>query len=275
MDERESRQSTFSLLFGQSVDLIISAMVSRKKAAGKARKVAKAKAEEEAQQQAPEAQMQQLVRNAPIAGCDTTTKCWHGFGPLYSNDNWDSCSELSALHMQRLKVPRLINLPTYGKILPSWKSLYQSFLSMGVLGILEGRYSGARKNAAISRYLADYIAADLKQTQALINWPKIREVHKAELHTLVKFYRKRISCSCLEKKYQEVKTITKMGYCYNPQCEFLNGQVERSKTFYCSRCRLAIYCSRGCQKAHWRTHQIACDHYDVVVAKFEARQQDI
>jgi splicing suppressor protein 51 len=26
----------------------------------------------------------------------------------------------------------------------------------------------------------------------------------------------------------------------------------------CSRCRVAIYCSRACQKAHWKTHKSAC-----------------
>jgi len=150
------------------------------------------------------------------------------------------------------------------------------FLSAGVQEILEGRYSGARKNAAISRYLADYIAVHLKQTQALMNYPKIHEVHvPRDDHTLVKFYRKRISCSCLDEKYEEVKCIPKMGYCYNPQCEFLCGQVERSKTFYCSRCRCVTYCSRGCQKAHWRTHQIACDECAAIKDEFEARQQDI
>ena len=117
----------------------------------------------------------------------------------------------------------------------------------------------------------------MKQTQALLNWPKTREVYNADLHkhTLVKFYRRRIQCACLDEKYEEVKSITKMGRCYNPECPIPFGFVERSKTMYCSRCLCVTYCSLGCQKADWRKHQVACDDNDnaAIVAKFDAKQQ--
>ena len=45
---------------------------------------------------------------------------------------------------------------------------------------------------------------------------------------MVKLFRHSIPCSCLEKKYEEVKTITKLGSCYSPHCKFPNGITERS-----------------------------------------------
>ena len=264
-------------------------MVSRKKAAGKARKAAKAKAEEEAQQQAPEAQMQQLIRSASIAGNDSTTMtCGHGidlpslqdycykFYTAFRNAYFDA-------HKDGVEgVPECLAMAasaTIDKFADVWKDSAKMeiamsiFLSMGVQDILKGSYNVARVSAGIIRYFADYIAVHLKQTQALMNYPKIHEAYLAELHTLVKFYRRRIPCSCLEKTYEQVKTMTKMGACYGPKCPS-NGQVERSKTFYCSRCRCVTYCSRKCQEADWTSeHQTVCDHNAVVVAKFEAKQQ--
>jgi len=265
-------------------------MVSRKKAAGKARKKAKAKAEEEAQQQAPEAQTQQFIRSAPIAGNDSTTmKCGHGLNDLPSLP--DNCYKFYTAFRNAyfdahkdgvegiLECLAMARSATIDKFADVWKDSAKMeiamsiFLSMGVQDILKGSYNVARVSAGIIRYFADYIAVYLKQTQALMNYPKIHEAYLAELHTLVKFYRRRIPCSCLEKTYEQVKTMTKMGACYGPKCPS-NGQVERSKTFYCSRCRCsATYCSRECQRSAWRTHQTVCDHNAVVVAKFQAKQQ--
>jgi len=264
-------------------------MVSRKKAAGKARKAAKAKAEEEAQQQAPEAQMQQLIRSASIAGNDSTTMtCGHGMDDLSSLQ--DYCYKFYTAfrnayfdaHKDGVEgVPECLAMAasaTIDKFADVWKDSAKMeiamsiFLSMGVQDILKGSYNVARVSAGIIRYFADYIAVHLKQTQALINYPKIHEAYLAELHTLVKFYRRRIPCSCLEKTYEQVKTMTKMGACYGPKCPS-NGQVERSKTFYCSRCRNVTYCSRDCQKADSTIHKHECDKFIAEIAKFEAKKQ--
>mmetsp|Transcript_4491 Transcript_4491/g.5717 ORF Transcript_4491/g.5717 Transcript_4491/m.5717 type:complete len:83 (-) Transcript_4491:55-303(-) len=75
------------------------------------------------------------------------------------------------------------------------------------------------------------------------------------------------------RKYKEVKDTAKLGFCYNPECTIPNGQVERSKTFYCSRCRNVTYCSRDCQKADSTIHKHECDKFIAEIAKFEAKKQ--
>ena len=97
-----------------------------------------------------------------------------------------------------------------------------------------------------------------KQTPASYNVPKLGETYKADEHTLVKFFRNRIPCSCLDEKYEEMKNIAKMGLCCNPDCNVPEGRVERSKTMYCSQCRNATYCSRECQIADWTSHKSGC-----------------
>lgn len=114
----------------------------------------------------------------------------------------------------------------------------------------------------------------LKKSQAVVNWAKICETHGADMHTLVKFFRTRIPCSCLDWTYQEVKSITKMAFC---QYKFPNGLVvlvELSKTIYCSRYRNVTYCSRECQKAGWTKYKPDCDKYAAKIATFEEKKQE-
>jgi hypothetical protein len=148
-------------------------------------------------------------------------------------------------------------------------------LHLGVENILKG-YSKdhSRDFAMYARYFEQYIAVELHQTQATMNCPKIGEMTlRDDEHTLVKFFRTRIPCSCLDEKYHEVKHITKMGFCYNPKCNIPARQIERSKTMYCSRCRSVTYCSQGCQKANWKEHKKFCDHRVAKKAEFEAQHQ--
>ena len=135
------------------------------------------------------------------------------------------------------------------------------FLSVGTQNYLIGNHGDSRYYATVARFFEQIMTAS-KQSQAYQNWPKLLETHKADLHTLVKFFRHRIPCSCLDEKYEEVKSITKLGFCYNPDCKFsiVKGEgVERSKAKYCSRCRCVTYCSRECQVACWTEHKPDCE----------------
>lgn len=148
-------------------------------------------------------------------------------------------------------------------------------LRVGTQHLLAGNYFHARCGATIARFFEQYKAVELKQSQALPNWIKVEEMHHADVHTVVKFFRQRIPCSCLTDMYHQVRRhITKVGLCYNMHCKLPTGQVERSKTMYCGRCQCATYCSLECQKADWLRHKSYCDRNAARMAEFEARQQN-
>jgi len=143
-------------------------------------------------------------------------------------------------------------------------------LACGTSKILEGNIKIACKYAALGRYFEQYVEVDLLNIRAYPNWPKIRELCAADEHTLVSFLKKRIPCSCLEKRYKQVKCTPKIGLCCNPDCPLPFGKTERSATMCCSRCRAANYCSRECLVAVWQGHKGECKFYTDLKAKFRA-----
>jgi len=275
-------------------------MVSRKRTKGKARKAAKAKAREEAeerrrnndqatdvqQQQSLESQMQRLqVRKAPIAG--DSTRCKHGRGMVedicvrFVTTVEDAFNDINRGGDHTLSHCLLWAYnDTLDEFAEVWNDSAEMELALsylvacGAQHILKGNNDSARGCAIFARYFEQYIAVELHETQALINWPKIADLTvRADEHTLVKFFRRRVPCTCLDEKYEKVKHITKLGLCYNPQCSLPAGQVELSKTMYCSRCRSAVYCSHACQKADWPRHQEWCDMDVAMKAEFDAEHQ--
>ena len=98
------------------------------------------------------------------------------------------------------------------------------------------------------------------------------ELCSCDLHTLVSFLRKRIPCKCMDEKYEEVKTLIKMGLCSNPDCSLPDRKAERNKILYCARCDQVGYCSRACQKAHWKEHKEDCRKIADLKAEFDSKQ---
>lgn len=75
---------------------------------------------------------------------------------------------------------------------------------------------------------------------------------------ILKFFSKRIACSCLKEMYSDARrSLPKVGQCNN--CGVIKERVLLS---VCSRCRIAQYCSRECQVYDWSRHKkCECDGF--------------
>jgi hypothetical protein len=143
---------------------------------------------------------------------------------------------------------------------PTRMKLFISYcLRLGTDAVLDG--SDKRRHSA-RIYASDAYHFEEKIARFETNSPfgvKIAELYYADDHTLVQFLRKRIPCSCLDEKNKEVRHITKVGICWNPQCKLPDRmRVKRSGMVYCTRCRVMNYCSRECQVDHWSDHKLVC-----------------
>ncbi len=154
------------------------------------------------------------------------------------------------------------------------KRVVNYFISNGTQQVLKGNNYGARGYAFLACYFEEYISVYLHQTKGIMDATKVIELANAgDEHTVVKYLKKRVPCTCLDEKYKEVKSITKMGSCRNPECKVPGKMVERSKMLYCTRCRQVNYCSPECQKAAWPRHKKVCDMHVHVrgIAKLDSR----
>ncbi len=122
----------------------------------------------------------------------------------------------------------------------------------GVQCILIGNNKTARVNISFAYYFEQLIATKM------IDCQRIAELQQGDMKTAVEYLRKRIPCSCLDEKFEEVKSIIKMGLCSNPACSLPERKVERKKMFKCTGCSSTYYCSYECQKAHWSKHKKNC-----------------
>jgi hypothetical protein len=72
---------------------------------------------------------------------------------------------------------------------------------------------------------------------------------------LLLFFAQRISCSCLNERYAEVKQIAKTGVCLGCGIEKLDEHLMT-----CGHCSYPKYCCVECQKNHWPKHKELCTH---------------
>ncbi|KAI9141644.1 hypothetical protein BKA69DRAFT_386027 [Paraphysoderma sedebokerense] len=54
------------------------------------------------------------------------------------------------------------------------------------------------------------------------------------------------------ERFKNVSAMIGCAKCGKPKCD--NGKSLKS----CSRCLMTMYCSRDCQKNHWREHKKDC-----------------
>mmetsp|Transcript_22408 Transcript_22408/g.45134 ORF Transcript_22408/g.45134 Transcript_22408/m.45134 type:complete len:285 (+) Transcript_22408:125-979(+) len=156
------------------------------------------------------------------------------------------------------------NKPMFG---PVWTDVAKMeyvkayYVTKGVKYILdEGRDDMAHNFAVFANYFEQTIGVANK-TQPEVIPAKLAELLNGDMNTLVKYFRQHIPCNCLDEKYKEVKSITKLGFCCYSECPIPNRTVERKKMLYCTQCRETNYCSRECQVAHWPEHKDGCLKY--------------
>lgn len=197
-------------------------------------------------------------------------KCWHGFKPLCGTQRvlcYEFVKTFGTVHdeamarnedgfVHGIRATEVKHPEAWNDIL-CIESIICYCLCTGTDHLLREEYSGARLYATLARYLQEVIAVH-GNIQNDIYWTKVFELSGADEHTLVKFFRRRIPCSCLNEKYKEVKHVTKLGICYNPACSLPDRKTERCKLRHCTRCRQANYCSIECQKADWKSHRKTC-----------------
>jgi len=88
---------------------------------------------------------------------------------------------------------------------------------------------------------------------------KSRDIGHGNMRDILKFFSKRILCSCLSGMHSQTrKTLPKLGKCYHCKVE-----KERALLYVCSRCKIDQYCCRECQVAEWPEHQKHCDNLHI------------
>lgn len=81
----------------------------------------------------------------------------------------------------------------------------------------------------------------------------MRDLNDGNERETVRFFSKRINCSCLKEKCRQLKSQPKLSVCYG--CK---QKKERKELMLCTRCKFRQYCSKECQQADWLGHRNYC-----------------
>jgi len=113
-------------------------------------------------------------------------------------------------------------------------------------------------------FLEQFVGRDITDIKSITNTrgiqSKLRDLQprvSSSRRDLLKFFNKRLSCSCLKTKHSGARqTIPKKGLCY-----YCGKEKERVALPVCSRCKIFHYCSRECQVADWPRHKRDCNDF--------------
>lgn len=261
-------------------------MSSSKRSRGQARRAARARQQQEKLTSASnqkQQQQQQKQQQSPSEKYINSKSCSHGFdsvGDDYiclefvyayllaygdvdenSDNGWQEALDLtSGKYVDMMKDANKMQ----------W--IASHFVTIAANLVIDGNLDGARGIASFASFFEQYIAVELTRRQATMNVAKLEELAMTDEHTLMSFLKKRIPCSCLDVKYKQVKHVTKMGICSNPQCSLPDRKCERSAMLSCTRCCRVNYCSGECQKVHWQKHKQYCGECVERTANFNSKQ---
>ena len=266
---------------------------SSKRSRGQARRAARAKQQQQKQSSATNQQQQQRsaatnqpqqqVGNSPSEQYIKSKKCNHGFSPFPENH---ICMEFVYAYLLAYGTVDDNSENGWQEALDKTSGKYSSvmtdankmqwitshFVSIAANLIVDGNLEGARGIASFASFFEQYTEVELHKSKATMNLFKLEELAVADEHTLVSYLRSRIPCKCLDEKYKEVKHVTKIGLCCNPQCHLPDRKCERSDLQKCSRCSRVNYCSSTCQADHWQKHKEYCGECVDRTAEFNSKQ---
>ena len=249
-------------------------MPSRKKAKGKARrKAAKAAGatgkEDEIDRmvEACDAQLQRLRlehEESCLHGCNKPDDDNCNFVKLYLTVlvqvPMEQCPWLVAQNVVANAYPQVMSNPDMSAIDSLFLALATNCVLSGDMDLARRCASSATYFNSMIKFISDYHCFGRETLGLQMDVEKLRELDVSDEHTLVRYLQKRIPCSCLDDKYEEVKDVKKIGLCHYIKCENHDGGVaERSSLMRCTRCRRVGYCSRECQVAHWPWHKELCE----------------
>ena len=263
-------------------------MPSRKKALGHARKAAKAekaaaeaaeKSAAEAAEKAEATKKKETLEAQIKRLCGSDESCKHGYNfqddecPNFVSDFLHAADGIALernpydepTKFTRLKYPHVWTNVMKMKIIQSY------FLAMAANCVLDGETEIAHRCASYGSYLKEIIDVIFLQTKAEMDSSKSPELLVCDEHTLVRFVQKNIPCSCLDEKYNQVKTtVEKMGICGNPSCHRPDRMMKRSDMMVCTRCKSEYYCSAICQQIRWPTHKQRCNETHKAKKEFKS-----
>jgi hypothetical protein len=133
--------------------------------------------------------------------------------------------------------------------------------TMGVTQLIEASGSAGKMREMDPEVYAGCI-------ERIDNWFHWRDDHwnldKSELLQRVKEWNEALEKYCDDEGLigEERRAVIKLNKasplapCANPSCDAFEKKAKGFSS--CSRCRTVAYCSRSCQKEHWKTHKKSC-----------------
>ena len=263
-------------------------MVSRKRNKGKERKAKqaerKAKADERSViQTCANWEWKGLANRYRIVNNKKITQCDHGFGVVIPNDSKPVSSFMDKFWVNLWGMSIIDNLiDTFNSHKEVWLDENYRQMTINILVcigsnmMLDERITGEQATLASIEYIPFRIAkviailegyhngkGDITSNASIFNnytGTKLRDLDgggSSKRRDVLKFYRKRLSCSCLKKMHSVArKTMPKIG-----ACNHCGLEKERVLLMVCSRCRVIHCCSEKCQIAGWLEHKGECEMF--------------